>query len=107
MLPGLPSLLRLSYRPNCNGGTAPKGAPMRLTLSLTTATLFCAIAAAQAQAPSGPPPILRIYVEHIKPGKGAAHQKSEALFVRAFTKAKSPSHYIALESMTGSDEAWF
>ena len=75
---------------------------MRLAISLA---IFCAIAAAQA--PSGPPPILRVFVEHIKPGKGPAHQKSEALFVRALAKAKSPTHYIALESMSGSDEAWF
>ncbi len=78
---------------------------MRIPISLTIAVLFCAISAAQEQ--SGPPPILRIFVEHIKPGKGPAHQKSEAAFVRALAKAKSPSHYIALESMTGGDEAWF
>jgi hypothetical protein len=78
---------------------------MRISVLLTATVVFCGWTAADAQ--SAPPPVLRIYVEHVKPGKMPAHQKSEAAFVRAFTKANYPAHYIALESMTGGDVAWF
>ena len=65
------------------------------------------IALAQEQAPSGPPKVLQIFREDVKPGKGAAHEKVEAGWPRAFANAKSPTHYIAMVSVTGPSEAWF
>lgn len=54
-----------------------------------------------------PPKVVRIYREEIKPGRGAAHEKTEAGYVRAFNKYKFPVHYVAMTSMSGPNEAWF
>jgi hypothetical protein len=62
---------------------------------------------AQQPAAGGPPKVLQIFVESVKPGKGAAHEKVEAGWPLAFRKAKWPSHYLAMTSMTGPSEAWF
>jgi hypothetical protein len=72
-------------------------------LFLTTTS----IALAQEQTTSGPPKVLQIIREEVKPGKGAAHEKVEAGWPRAFANAKSPTHYIAMTSVTGPSEAWF
>jgi hypothetical protein len=53
-----------------------------------------------------PPAVLKIVREDMKPGKGAAHEKSEAAFARAFAKTKYPN-YIAWESMSGQSQVWF
>lgn len=55
----------------------------------------------------GPPKVLVIQREAIKPGKNAAHAKSEANFVRAFSKANFPDHYIAATGLTGENRAVF
>jgi len=65
------------------------------------------IALAQEQAPSGPPKVLQIFREEVKPGKGAVHEKVEAGWPRAFANAKWPTHYLAMVSVTGPSEAWF
>ena len=65
------------------------------------------LALAQERAPSGPPKVIQIYREEVKPGKGAAHEKMEAAWPRAFANAKSPTHYLAITSVTGPSEAWF
>jgi len=62
---------------------------------------------AAAQDQKSPPPILRVYVEQVKPGKSAAHEKSESAFARAFAKANFPAHYLALTAMAGANEVWF
>lgn len=62
---------------------------------------------AQDSAAGGPPKVLQIFVESVKPGKGAAHEKVEVGWPQAFRKAKWPSHYLAMTSMTGPSEAWF
>jgi hypothetical protein len=59
----------------------------------------------QAQSPA-PSQLLRIFREDIKSGKGAAHEKVESAYVRAFSKSGYPS-YLALENMTGTSQAWF
>lgn len=67
-----------------------------------------AVAAAQEAASShGPPKVLQIFVESVKPGKGAAHEKVEIGWPAAFRKTKWPTHYLAVTSMTGPGEAWF
>lgn len=62
---------------------------------------------AQEPAPMGPPKILQIYREEVKPGKVAAHEKVEAGWPRAFAAAKWPTHYLGMVSLTGPNEAWF
>jgi hypothetical protein len=58
-----------------------------------------------AQEP-GPPKIISVFVEEIKPGRTAAHQRVEAGYPRAFKDAKA-SPYIAMTSISGRSEAWF
>ncbi len=76
---------------------------LTVSLFLTTAS----VTLAQEQKMSGPPKVLQIFIEQVKPGKGAAHEKNEAGWPRAFAGAKSPTHYIAMTSQTGLSEAWF
>jgi hypothetical protein len=55
-----------------------------------------------------PPKVLVIQREFIKPGKnGSLHQKTESAFVQAMTAAKWPSHYVAMESLSGPTRALF
>ncbi len=53
-----------------------------------------------------PPPILKIVREYMKPGKGAAHEKNEAAFARAFQNSKFPN-YVAWEALSGATQVWF
>ncbi len=65
------------------------------------------IALAQEPASSGPPKVLQIYREEVKPWKGAAHEKVEAAWSRALANAKSSAHYLGMVSVAGPSEAWF
>ena len=79
-------------------------------LLLLTLSLFLTAASAawaQTQAMTGPPKVIQIFIEQVKPGKGAPHEKNESGWPRAFASAKSPTHYIAMVSQTGPSEAWF
>lgn len=70
---------------------------------LTASLLYAGASLILAQEPSN---IMRIFREDIKSGRSAAHEKVEMAYVRAFSKSKYPS-YLALESMTGQNQAWF
>jgi len=67
------------------------------------------IAVGQEKSGAMPPPkILTITREYTKPGKaGAAHEKTESAFVQAMVKAKWPTHYLAVESLSGKSRALF
>src|ERR1035438_6553641 len=53
-----------------------------------------------------PPKVLAIIREYTKPGKaGTLHEKTESAFVQALTAAKWPTHYIAVESLSGKNRA--
>jgi hypothetical protein len=55
-----------------------------------------------------PPKVLVVTREYTKPGKaGKAHEKTESLFVEAMKKANWPTHYIAVESLSGQARALF
>jgi len=55
-----------------------------------------------------PPKVLVITREFTKPGKsGTQHEKTESLFVQAMTHAKWPTHYLAVESLSGKARALF
>jgi hypothetical protein len=55
-----------------------------------------------------PPKVLTITREFIKPGKnGNAHDKTESLFVNAMSAAKWPTHYLAMDSLTGKPRSLF
>jgi hypothetical protein len=79
------------------------------TLSLTLLALVAGTAAtAIAQGvPTTQPKFLNIFREQLKPGTAGEHAKWEAGWPAAFEKAKSPYHYIALQSITGPPEVWY
>jgi hypothetical protein len=61
-----------------------------------------------AQEMPAPPKVLVIMREYLKPGRaGSVHERSESAFVRAMTAAKWPTHYFAVESMSGPSRALF
>src|SRR6201994_3715378 len=56
----------------------------------------------------GPPNVLVIHREYLKPGKGGMlHDRSESAFVQAFAEEKSPYHYFALDSLSGPSRSLF
>jgi hypothetical protein len=68
------------------------------------------VVSAQDSAPgvNGPPKVLVIQREYLKPGRGGAmHAKSESAFVRAMSTAKWPTHYIGMNSLSGPSRALF
>ena len=63
--------------------------------------------AQQTPALNSPSPLLLIYREEVKPGRGAAHAVNESAWAQGFAKAGVPQHWLALTSMAGPTEAWF
>jgi hypothetical protein len=80
-------------------------------LVLGSCLLFAGANLAKAQdKPQGTahPKVLVIQREFMKPGKaGAVHEKSESAFVQAFARAKWPTHYLGMTSLSGKSRALF
>jgi len=77
-------------------------------LLLGTGVLVGGMSIAVAQETTPPPKVLSIMREFVKPGKGGAvHEKSESAFVQAMTRAKWPTHYFAVSSITGKPRVLF
>ena len=54
------------------------------------------------------PKVLQITREFVKPGKaGMIHDKAESAFVQAQARAKWPTHYIGMTSLSGKSRALF
>lgn len=71
--------------------------------------ILAAVGAAEAQqaAPVSTPPMLLIYREEVRPGRGAAHAANEAAWAAAYAKAGAPERWLAMTTMAGPNEAWF
>jgi hypothetical protein len=82
-----------------------KVSPILLGLSLAA----CGNLMAAAQdSTSAVPQVLQITREYIKAGKnGMAHDRTEGVFVAAMARAKWPTHYIALNSLSGKSRALY
>jgi len=69
------------------------------------------VVAQPRQNPDGttnPPKVLLIMREFLKPGRqGSMHVKSESAFVRAMEAAKYPTHYFAMNAMSGQPRSLF
>jgi hypothetical protein len=77
-------------------------------LLLPLAAALSPVLNAQAAPDDGPPNVLVIHREYLKPGKGGQiHERSESAFVKALAEAKSPSHYFALDSLSGPSRSLF
>src|ERR1700740_2941777 len=75
----------------------------RSLLGLSILCLGPCVALAQA-----PPKVLLITREYVKPGKqGELHDKAESAFVQAMAKAKAPTNYLAMRSLSGKSRALF
>jgi hypothetical protein len=59
------------------------------------------------QTTMGPPKVLVVDREVVKPGKEAAHQVTEGAILKAFAKAKWGSHYIAASALSGEHRVIF
>ncbi len=68
------------------------------------AFLLCA-ASALAQT-AGPPAVLRIIRQTMKPGAVAEQEKLAATAARALARARYPANFLALSSITGGLETW-
>ena len=64
------------------------------------------ICAVFGQAPSGPPKVVRIFRDVLKPGRAAAQEKLGTNLARAAARAKYPVNYLALNSVSGESEVW-
>lgn len=76
--------------------------PMLGLLTLAPATL-----PAQTPDPEALPPVLTIYREEIKPGRGMAHEKTAAAYPAFFAKANPDIQYLGLSSITGDNVALY
>ena len=64
--------------------------------------------ALHAQEEDGPPKVLVLQREFLKPGKGGmTHDRSEAAFVNAFSSGEPKVHYIAMDSLSGPSRSIF
>ncbi len=78
-----------------------------MCLALCLLTVSAATVAAQDYS-MAPPKVLLVQREFIKPGMaGNAHMKTESLFVQAMAAAKWPTHYLGMDSMSGTSRALF
>jgi hypothetical protein len=79
-----------------------------LALSLGFASGCMVAAQDKPQGTPSIPKVLTITREFTKPGKsGAVHDKAESAFVQAMARAKSPTHYIGMTSLSGKPRALF
>jgi hypothetical protein len=73
--------------------------------------IVAALATAAAQTESttmSPPKILTITREYVKPGKaGSPHDKTESAFVQAMARAKWPTYYLGMNSLSGKTRSLF
>jgi len=83
-------------------------ANLNLVLGVCLATTSVGAFAQGNMAEQLPPKVLTVTREYTKPGKdGIPHEKTESAFVKAMTKAKQPTHYLAVQSMSGKPRVLF
>jgi hypothetical protein len=79
-----------------------------LGVCLAVSSSLIAMAQENPQGEMSVPQVLQITREFTKPGKsGTVHEKTESAFVQAMTRAKWPTHYLAMTSLSGKSCALF
>jgi hypothetical protein len=77
----------------------------KFVLGLSLAVSCASVSAAQEKSI---PKVLQIQREFLKPGRsGMVHQKTESAFISALARAKWPTHYFAMSSLSGKPRALF
>ena len=80
----------------------------RMVLSASLAFGCCCVVSGQESSSGSIPKVLQVTREFTKPGKaGTVHDKAESAFVQAMARAKWPTHYIGMTSLTGKQRALF
>jgi hypothetical protein len=81
----------------------------RFLLGLSLVLACCCITAAQEKSQANSiPKVLQITREYTKPGRaGNVHEAAESAFVQAEARAKWPTHYLAMTSLSGKQRALF
>jgi hypothetical protein len=75
---------------------------------LAVAVIGSAAAQDQSSATMSPPKVLTITREFVKPGKtGTMHDKTESAFVQAMVRAKWPTYYLGMNSLSGKSRSLF
>jgi hypothetical protein len=75
---------------------------------LAVAAFGSAAAQGQSSAMMSPPKVLTVTREFVKPGKaGMMHDKTESAFVQAMARAKWPTHYLGMNSLSGKSRSLF
>jgi hypothetical protein len=83
---------------------------IRSLMGFCLAASLITVAAAQedSQMKMSIPKVLQITREYTKPGKaGMIHDKTESAFVQAEARAKWPTHYLGMTSLSGKQRALF
>lgn len=73
----------------------------RQGLCLGGVALLLASPVLSQEIPPGPPPVLRITYEEIKPGSMGAHETSVGSYLSLFERAKVPNYRLGLQSVSG------
>jgi len=77
-------------------------------VAIGTAALSLTAFQARSQGSVSIPKVLQITREFTKPGKaGMIHDQKESAFVEAMAKAKWPTHYLGMTSLSGKQRALF
>jgi hypothetical protein len=80
----------------------------RYAASLLGVSLLLGCVVAAVAQMNQPPKVLVVSREYLKPGRaGSTHEKAESGFVQAFARAKWPTHYLAMDSLSGKTRALF
>jgi hypothetical protein len=80
---------------------------MTRTLCYSASAVVLLGIVSQAQAPTPPPKVLRIFEENVKVGKNAAHEKLETSWAKTWAAAKWPGQSLAMKTIAGQPQAWF
>ena len=70
-------------------------------------TLFNVVAIAQDDTMQGPPKVLMLIREQVKPGRAAAHTMNEAAWTAGVKQAHYDTAALGMNSVTGESESWF
>lgn len=81
----------------------------RLLVALSlVSTYACVTAAQEVSSGASIPKVLQITREFVKPGKaGMAHDKTESAFAETLSRAKWPTHYIGMTSLSGKSRSLY
>jgi hypothetical protein len=79
----------------------------QLSLAVLALAASASTSALAQSVPTTQPTFLNIFREEVKAARTAEHAQWETGWPAAFEKVKSPNNYLALSSISGSQEVWY